>query len=563
MAAGILEELFISGAPGSKQVYFRNYSVVASLGLSGDWGGEQPQSVVWGTSHDRFVVRTGSTPATQKYYHYSIARALNTVFDPGVIPSAILVRTETPGTSTLAMFPVAISVSTTDTETWRSVKARTDGHLTPEVPPVACDGVVDAQAITLNYEDSIVISGTTTYTPTLAQILATASASVAYAVNANGELLLLVIGNVPSGSITNGTKVQTKQTLVVGGCDAATFDNSSVAASVSLVPRAAETHVWLVNFTVGSVLFRTAQTSGSLTRLSHTKHFQVFELGNFLEKRVVGTTDGVVCPPPADRCDFLTGTVTGTVLDTSFGVVRQSGTETLQDSLVDTALLYVTGAVNYAPTLADANTINQALGGGTIGTGGGAASYFYRNSFTDRVWSLDTPFTYSIVAAYFVDTAAPIKFLLVVQRKQGATTQRGLFLLDQTRLLYRAIGAFRASTTLRVLTCNKRHAIWIDGTTAYLTALYRGLNGQSVTIGTDAQAIAAKFRLLDPRALFDARETVRIEPAGFFPDAYEADDTPNLVIAADGSMPIRGDLIPFEKLQVVPVGITFPVTPDA
>jgi len=561
MAAGILEELFIAGAPGSKQVYFRNYSVTASLGLSGDWGGAQPESVVWGVNHDRFVVRTGTTTATQKYFQYSIARALNSVFDPGVIPSPILVRTDTPYTSLLALFTSPIAVSVTDTEDWRTVKTQSNGHLVPEVPPVACDGVVDTLAITVNYADSIVISGTVSYTPTLTTVLAGA-ATVQYALNANNELILLVIGPVPSSAITNGTKVQTKQLLVVGDCANATFDNTNVAASVSsLVPRN-EQHCWLVNFTVGSVLFRTAKGTGSLTKLTHTKHFQPFEQGNFLDLRIVGTTDVVVCPPPADRCDFLTGTITGTVLDTSFGVIQQSGTETLLNSLVDTAVPYVTGAVDYVPTTADTLTSSSPIGGGTIGVGGVPANYVYKATYTTRAWSLNTPFTYSVLAAYFVDTAAPMKFLLMVQRTGGTATERGLFLFDQTRLVFRTVAAFRASTTLRVLTCNKRHAIWIDGTNAYLTALYRGLNGQSLLIGTDTQAITPRFRLLDPRALFDAKETVAIDPAGFFPDAYEADDTPTLVIAADGSMPIRGDLIPFEKLAIVPAGIALPVTPN-
>ena len=106
MPEGVVEELFIANVPatGVKEVWFRNWSVTANLGLrAAGTLAENPESVVWGetSGHDRFVVRTGTTPGTQKYYIFSIIRTGNdVVFGTGVIPTATLVRTENPALST-------------------------------------------------------------------------------------------------------------------------------------------------------------------------------------------------------------------------------------------------------------------------------------------------------------------------------------------------------------------------------------------------------------------------------------------------------------------------------
>ena len=115
MPDGIVEELFIAPpiGGGDPEVWFRNWSVTTNLGLrAAGTLTEDPEAVAWGQTKDKFVVRTGTTAATQKYYLFHIPRTTS-IFGAGVIPTIIHDRTVIPYTSTLVLCNWSATVSNT------------------------------------------------------------------------------------------------------------------------------------------------------------------------------------------------------------------------------------------------------------------------------------------------------------------------------------------------------------------------------------------------------------------------------------------------------------------
>jgi hypothetical protein len=105
VGGGMVEELFIAGPSGSREVWFRNASLVANLNLRALLGAD-PTEVKWGTNPHAFYVRVGASV----YHTFVFERG-----DPGaplrVPPTPTLLRTERPwdGGITLATMTWAIS----------------------------------------------------------------------------------------------------------------------------------------------------------------------------------------------------------------------------------------------------------------------------------------------------------------------------------------------------------------------------------------------------------------------------------------------------------------------
>ena len=212
MPDGIVEELFIAPpiGGGNPEVWFRNWSVTTNLGLrAAGTLAEDPESVAWGQTKDKFVVRTGTTAADQKYYLFHIPRT-SSIFGEGVIPTIIHDRTVTPYTSTLALCNWSATVSNTaglpaghPQGSGYVVRMYTKANLPTATPVLTLEGGPFRQRV----EDAGTISGTVT----LADILSNADAPN-YGLDDSGALVLLVVGSI--GTLT-GTG--TKSTYVVTG----------------------------------------------------------------------------------------------------------------------------------------------------------------------------------------------------------------------------------------------------------------------------------------------------------------------------------------------------------
>lgn len=578
MATGIVEQLFIAtDGAGVKQVYFRNYSVVTQFKIRSDWGGQDPESVAWGPNQNRFVVRTGTSPANHTYYLYSLPRALDVVFGPGVIPVPTLVRTETPYTSMLSV--ITLNGTYSETQLWKYLALRTD--LTWQNPGCVIGTVTlgstrfDASAVTSGS------SGPTSFT--LADILAMAATTVRYGLNSNNELVLFVTTPMNLTSFGFATLTATKNNTDFNAIANCTYGpaNSSTSVTATLQSRG-EAHLWVVNHTVGSVVYRTALSSPTFAITKHTKFVgSLFgPLSAQQQRQVVPAFNGC---GSIDQCvgyDVAGGTILTTDL-----AVRDDGYEILTDTVVDSSVPYVSGPLSYTLARTDTAQGPTTLGGNTYA--GGLAST-YRITWTEGAWA-DTAGTYAyqydVENVYPVVLTLPMSWLCVVQRRRrksdGTLTnsQHGLFFMTSDGRNFRRIQDFTDDdvnfNSLTVLTCNKSHALWTIARSSpgipsvYLTAYTVGINGTTKLITTDINRVtlSERFRLLDDTKdptnglLFDAREDIRAEPAGIFVDAWTASGYPTWTIKVGEGFPLRVELIPYEKLQVVPAGIPFPVTP--
>lgn len=551
MPDGIVEELFIAAVPatGVVEVWFRNWSVTANLGLraSGDLD-EDPESVTWGQTKDRFVVRTGTTTATQKYYIFRIPRSA-VIFGEGVIPSTTLERTVTPYTSGLSLGTVVVDLSETT-----GLRVSVNGATTITVALIGACTVtgVDTTLTGLLDGPRTVRTLSTTGTITLSTVLSAAS-EVRYGLDDSGALVLLVVGDVPSFTADGTQSVYT----ITTPCPGAVSQADSVV-SLTASPRTGERHLWVVRIpgiSGGTVLFTTVE--GPLT------------LTNFLaggaaeqERDAVTYAGAAACFGTAGCSNLIGGG--GPVLDTlaiTKGEQNTSGYSVRRDSLWDADIPFIVD--NQYVTSSSAAT-NTGTSSHSAPTHYPATRWDWNLTWTTTTYTQDIPWTYRILGAYPIQLTTPLNFLLVVRRNRGSTREYGLFL--RADVSWKTIRAFTAEpagfNAFNVMTANERHAIWYidaDADTLYLTSLR---NNVSKLIGTNlARMQSYRFRLIqgdidDPADVLWKGE----EAAGQFIDGWETNGNPTLVDTGAG-FPLTW-LDPWGRLADLPAGITPPVIPS-
>ena len=554
MPDGIVEELFI--APpiegGNPEVWFRNWSVCANLGLrlAGTLA-EDPESVAWGQTKDKFVVRTGTTAATQKYYLFHIPRT-SSIFGAGVIPTIIHDRTVTPYTSTLTLLDWSATVS--NTQGLPAGHPQGAGYVNrlytradlPTATPVLSLGGGP-------FRQQVVDAGTITGTVTLADILSNADAPT-YGLDDSGALVLLVVG--PIGTLT-GTG--TKSTYVAtGACQTLALGQTDIAVTLTAPKRSAESHLWIVRLAAGgieTVLFRSTPLNVSTSQT------------NFATGTITVSTDDRVLetprPPPLN--DICGSTVGGSSpFDASLTIdlgTFEVGFSALDDSFWDSSLPFITEE-DYTPTSAD-----TGLGTATFTTRVGfffGTDWEYKRTGTTRTWTLDDPWDYIVQAAYPLQLTAPINVLAVISRETASSTQTGLFL--KTDVGWKTIRDFTENpagfVTLKVLTANERHALWyVEATTStvYLTDLR---NNRTRAVGTNLTQIRNYYFRLIAGDLASPMDVLwqGAEPAGQFLDGWETDGTPTLTDTGEG-FPLS-PLDDYARLVALPNGVAAPVLPS-
>ena len=554
MPDGIVEELFIAPpiGGGDPEVWFRNWSVTTNLGLrAAGTLTEDPEAVAWGQTKDKFVVRTGTTAATQKYYLFHIPRTTS-IFGAGVIPTIIHDRTVIPYTSTLVLCNWSATVSNTSglpaghpQGAGYVVRTYTRADLPTATPVLSLGGGPFRQQV----EEAGTISGTVT----LADILSNADAPT-YGLDDSGALVLLVVGSI--GTLTGAG---TKSTFVAtGACQTLALGQTDTSVTLTAPKRTAEFHLWVVRLAAGgieTVLFRSTPLNVSTSQTN-------FATGTIS----VSTDDRVLETPRPPPLNDICGSTVGGASPFDAALTIDLGTfdvgfSALDDSFWDSSLPFITEE-DYTPTSAD-----TGLGTATFTTRVGffwGSDWEYKRTGTTRTWTLDDPFDYIVQRAYPLQLTAPINVLLVISRETSTSTQTGLFL--KTDVGWKTIRDFIENpagfVTLKVLTANERHALWyVDATTStvYLTDL-RSNRTKAVTTNLSGFQ-AQRFRLIqgDVATPMDVLWQGE-EPAGQFIDGWETDGTPTLTTET-GAYPLS-PLDPYARLVALPPGVTPPVIPS-
>ena len=550
MPEGIVEELFIAPVPatGVSEVWFRNWSVVANLGLrAAGTLAEDPESVVWGQTKDKFVVRTGIFPGEQTYYLFHIPRSIGTIFGDGVIPTVVLDRVLSPFNSALTL----LVLNATKT----SIFHVQDVHVTTRwnarvFHTAACrpngfnSGTVDSTS-----DLSTTTPTTGSVTVTLGNVLVDeAATTVTYGLNHAGDLVLLVNGSV---SISSG--------------------------GLPVLPEGGR-HVFIIRFPgllgTEEVLFRTTLAQKALTQTTRSTGLSPWNISANQKERYVIPGGAVPCAGGLDLETFPIGALSlgstsggGSPITTipfNTGIMIQTGISA-QDVSPLANLPFITGNT-YTPASSDANQ-SASRGGSELIPNGPLATiqyaYEYTATWVERTWTLGGTVTYSVLFAYPLQLTAPINFLLVVARVTGGISQTGLFL--KTDVGWKTIREFTENpagfVTLKVMTANERHALWYveaNSSTVYLTDLK---NNRTRAVGTNLTQIRNyRFRLLQG----DLANPVDLlwqgaEPAGRFLEGWETDGTPTLTDTGEG-FPLSL-LDPYSDLADLPNGITPPVIP--
>ena len=551
MPDGIVEELFIAPVPatGVSEVWFRNWSVVANLGLrAAGTLTEDPTLVAWGQTKDRFYVRTGSVPATYKYYIFRIPRSIGTIFGEGVIPSTTLERTKGPFISSdISVLALPYSVSSEakggDTALFVSVhqpltSACVEGTRTFEFLSVVQASQVDVATGTQNINlGSLISSGS--------------GVSVQAALDDSGNLILFLVAAVTSFTVA-GTR--TTEAANTSSCTPGLSATATSAITMSIVPRSDQGNLWIINTQTSARIYTTA--GGQLLTKRHS-HLGVAV--NLMEHFTRSPGHVLFCPP-LDTCvkTVTQGDAGGSVaLSQVLSAFDVSGTESRTDNLADTSVPYVDGVVEAAfSATVSAQPAIQFIG----------ATYGYRFPYNRETWSESVaPWTYSVERVYLLQATSPMRFLLTVKRTRGSTAQHGLFYMSDTGLTFTRIRDFTDDLAgfiaLKVMTANERHALWYveaDSSTVYLTDIR---TNRTRAVGTNlTQLRNYRFRLLQG----DLANPVDLlwqgaEPAGRFLEGWETDGTPTLTDTGEG-FPLSL-LDPYSDLADLPNGIAPPVIP--
>ena len=202
--SGVVEELFIAPRVdepniGVVDVWFRNYSVCAPLGIRSLLNAD-PESVVWAEdTKDAFCVRTGTNPATQQYYTFTIPRDPVFMFPPGAVPAPTQVGLAvTPGSSSLVLGTIVRDFELSQAE--QAVAYLTAGAFQANTCNVLGATGSVAQQLNTNYSKV----GTSTQSLTLANVLTAATVlAVRYGLDTFRELVLFIVAKLPAAFSTN------------------------------------------------------------------------------------------------------------------------------------------------------------------------------------------------------------------------------------------------------------------------------------------------------------------------------------------------------------------------
>lgn len=545
-ATGIVEELFISGT----EVWFRNWSVTADLGLraSGILA-EDPTFVAWGQNKDKFYIRTGTTPATYKFYIFRIPRSL-TIFGEGVIPSVTLVRTEGPFiSSTISVLTIPYSVS---------VNEQNESFLFTSAAVALTSACVESPA-TVEYLSTIanrkvqVATGTKTFN--LGQLLSTGSdLSIQGALNDNGDLILFLVATVSAFTVAGSRDAYSVNTLAC----TITAALSSTSVDLSVTPRS-QGNLWIINPQTSVRVYTTA--GGSVSILSHalsSPSLQVLEHFTQLPGNILFCVGLDQCINRVIELSAL-----GTILTTNLGNLQNSGTESRVNNLMSAT--FVEGTVEATFSAGTSALSSQFRGSGQYPPGANFFGYVF--PYNRATWvEGGTPWTYSVERVYALQATSPMRFLLTVRRRRtGSTDQHGLFYMSETGLTFTRIRDFTDDVAgfvaLKVMTANEVHALWyIEATTStlYLSDLK---TNRTKSVGTNLAGLQAhRFRLIaGDRATPTDVLWMGAEPAGRFLDGWEPDGVPTLTDTGAG-FPLSW-LDPYGRLVSLPPGITPPVLP--
>ena len=545
---GICEELFVSGT----EVWFRNWSVTADLGLraSGILQ-EDPESVRWGQTKDRFVVRTGINHSDFKYYIFRIPRFL-TIFGEGVIPSVTREHTISPSTSTLGL----VTVAGTITETRHNGQGTNAIFATAVSIANTAGCVASLTSFTLlvspfNMREVDTGNGTNTF-----QLNSSALSVTSYGLDDDGALILFLTANLPSFTFS-GTKSVFGQT---GSCATLAQTQTDSAKTLTANPRSSETHLFVVRLVSsgdpGTVLFRTTASSPTVVTNNSTKATP-FIHGLSEQRTLTGGPGGVgQCAPGVTCSGGGSGGPGGTALNVDLGSQNDSGFITRQDSLWDTSIPFLSDNEYGSPTTTVA-TFSLSISGGLYNDNGNNVQWeTFAQRTEDTRTIAGTPWTYAVQRAY--PTRLRERFLVVVRRsRSGSTAQVGLFY--RTNLGWTTIQTFMDEPAgfieLRVMTANEDHTIWYveaDTSRVYLTAL-RANRTKEITGTTLAILRADRLRLLqgdlaNPMDVLWKGE----ERAGQFVEAWETDGTPNLQFTSVGAGYPLSPLDPYARLVSLP-----------
>lgn len=525
-AAPPIEELFLFTDPatGVKDVWFRNYSVVANLKIRSAMGAD-PESVAWGPDGTKFVVRAGpaGVPSSMKYHVFGLNRKADTALQPKKIPKATLLRTESPAQSALVLYQASVTLSTKTQSL--TVVTLTNAHLSLSTDGTFCITNIDGLSVPFSVTTGTEDHGSAVQAITLGTIMASGSPVVRYGLNAAGDLILLVVGTPVAQDIAGGvrdTVTMPAELWPFTHCDHPPVTSTTVPTTLTLFPRSGERHLWVVNHTAGTVLYRSTASAPVLNLTS-------FGAGNAVlaANHVIITPAALCSPVTIDGCGYALppgGNPPGTIFfDVNYGV-HDNGFKVLQDTLWDPAVPFLS-EFNYSPTFADTADRVPLL----VVAGPNDGSAEYDRVGTQRQWTLDNPFTYAILDVFLVSADTPVKFLVVVQRQRvnGTARANGLFLLDASGSMFKQLQPFIAEAPnffdLTVFSTDAAHALWAlrfnDGVNFLPSQIFISdlATGASAQVGTTFATFQSEnFRALAPDLLYDTKETDRNKPAGFF-----------------------------------------------
>lgn len=306
----VVEELYIDGVAGKRDVYFRNDHVIQALKVR-PFLTADPEAVVWGTSRDAFVVRVG-TGSTLRFSVFTMQRKKDT---PQTKPGRVTLRASyTPWEKATTLVTLTLNTENVARTFNRHVEAHHYDHEDffkdgddpsqpdPGYPAVEFDGILSCQhmaAVDLMTQQALILRkgdrGTLVVTIKATQALFTgvAPAVIVTGVQLNDALELfltlrldvdkaLAALGITSLATTNVTEEYTSQVFteiwlqgrplnpgnppfpdshLISGSAASCGGNVENIVIGAGTPRSVksmpEVHILLLNITTGAVVWRT------------------------------------------------------------------------------------------------------------------------------------------------------------------------------------------------------------------------------------------------------------------------------------------------------------------
>jgi hypothetical protein len=245
IAGAVVEELFIAGAVGAREVWFRNDQQVTNLSLRRRLDAE-PVYVKWGTRADSFVVAT----AAHHYYICTLSRDEKTILGSSTA-AATIVRDEQPLDQNIALVAAQNTFTLTGetkywTMSWDGING-TSGTLNEAAP----NPITGSQ----NTDGQIFLTRTSVESLTSPHILITD-------IQLDDKLELLFVLSVrlsllpitPAAAVSASHPIQHSDNS--GTVEFPAFSNDAV---INSTVGTYGTHVFVVNVSTAEVLFRTCK----------------------------------------------------------------------------------------------------------------------------------------------------------------------------------------------------------------------------------------------------------------------------------------------------------------